>query len=309
MYTKQQILANPNIVIHCESEQEWEECRKEFPGTTQYNFSAFNHNAMRPGGGPNCSASVGSYMSISDSIIITYKQYKEFNTPFPEKWYIHGSKEFCAFLKSGLIDRRIANSFDGSDPDKYWGYHIGYEGKIRFKFLENIPDYKLVTIEQLIQHYTPQNMAKAQTVVTHYPNTPTNMTHTISKKQLKEIYDVACAEWQFRIKGYAAKDLFSDAVSFTEAEVKAMFDAATKGQLPILESIFTDYAKAIKIPKTREELKNSIPGLLYFNEDHREGAMIQFKDGNSDRAKASFHLHTSFNWALDGTALICTYKE
>lgn len=54
MYTKEQVLENDKIVIHCENEQEWEECKKEFPGITTHMYGARGsgyYNAIRPGGG------------------------------------------------------------------------------------------------------------------------------------------------------------------------------------------------------------------------------------------------------------------
>lgn len=62
---------------------------------------------------------------------------------------------------------------------------------------------------------------------------------TISKAQLKKIYDVACTSWQTKIMEFAKRiDFLTDNITFNEQEIDAMFTAATADQYILLESIF-----------------------------------------------------------------------
>lgn len=64
------------------------------------------------------------------------------------------------------------------------------------------------------------------------------MKTTITKTELKRIYDIACDMWQSKIVEYTKRNPFGDTIEFTEKEVKEMISASTEKQLPIVKEIF-----------------------------------------------------------------------
>ena len=66
---------------------------------------------------------------------------------------------------------------------------------------------------------------------------------SISKENLKKIYDVACPSWQAKLEGYAKREPFSSEVELTSAEVNEMFEASDDKQSKVL-------VKYLSKPKT-----------------------------------------------------------
>ena len=64
-------------------------------------------------------------------------------------------------------------------------------------------------------------------------------TQSISKENLKKIYDVACPSWQAKLEGYAKREPFSSEVGFTSAEVNEMFEASDDKQTKVLVKYLT----------------------------------------------------------------------
>lgn len=62
----------------------------------------------------------------------------------------------------------------------------------------------------------------------------------LTREQVKEIYDIACPEWQNIISNYISNhsSIFSRKIYFDEDMISKMFSAATGSQLPILEKLF-----------------------------------------------------------------------
>ena len=58
--------------------------------------------------------------------------------------------------------------------------------------------------------------------------------HSISKENLKKIYDVACPSWQAKLEDYAKREPFSSEVELTSAEVNEMFEASDEKQTKVL---------------------------------------------------------------------------
>jgi hypothetical protein len=42
------------------------------------------------------------------------------------------------------------------------------------------------------------------------------MKNSITRDELKQIFDIACSSWQEKIKAYGSKDPFSAEIKFTE---------------------------------------------------------------------------------------------
>lgn len=61
---------------------------------------------------------------------------------------------------------------------------------------------------------------------------------TITRTELKKIFDVACETWQPRIEKYAQRNPFGDTIDFSEKEINEMIKACTAEQLPLVKRIF-----------------------------------------------------------------------
>jgi len=70
-------------------------------------------------------------------------------------------------------------------------------------------------------------------------NEPVMEKQTLTREQVKEIYDIACSDWQYKIKNYVLVNsgTFSNKVTFDNEMVSKMFKAATSNQLPVLERL------------------------------------------------------------------------
>lgn len=55
-------------------------------------------------------------------------------------------------------------------------------------------------------------------------------TQTITKDDLKAIYNIACESWKSKLENYAKRQPFDSIVSLTQGEVDEMFSAATEVQ-------------------------------------------------------------------------------
>jgi hypothetical protein len=63
----------------------------------------------------------------------------------------------------------------------------------------------------------------------------------ITRNQMKEIFDIACSDWKFRIEKYTElyqKDMFSNEIILPQSIVKEMFEASNHEQLNVLNKIF-----------------------------------------------------------------------
>jgi len=63
-------------------------------------------------------------------------------------------------------------------------------------------------------------------------------TQTISRENLKKIYDVACSGWKTKIEEYAKRNPFNDGIDFTQNEVNEMFNASDDKQKNVSGKIF-----------------------------------------------------------------------
>lgn len=86
-------------------------------------------------------------------------------------------------------------------------------------------------------------------------------TQTITREQLKAIYDVAYPEWKKKISDYASKDPFSNTIEFNDDEVEVMFKASSEEQKKVL------IKSGLKLP---EESKNVFKSDFSINQFERE---------------------------------------
>ena len=61
---------------------------------------------------------------------------------------------------------------------------------------------------------------------------------TISRDNLKKIYDIACNTWKSKIEDYAKRNPFNNEITFTKNEINEMFKASDSNQLKILKEYF-----------------------------------------------------------------------
>jgi len=62
---------------------------------------------------------------------------------------------------------------------------------------------------------------------------------TISRDNLKEIYNIACPSWKTKIEGYAKRNPFDNEISFTQSELDEMFKASDEKQINVLKRFFS----------------------------------------------------------------------
>lgn len=79
----------------------------------------------------------------------------------------------------------------------------------------------------------------------------------ITREELKQIHDIACSNWQEKIKAYGSKDPFSAEIKFTEKQIQEMISACDSKQLPIVKEIF-DVKDSWEDIKTVEDAINKL---------------------------------------------------
>jgi hypothetical protein len=117
-------------------------------------------------------------------------------------------------------------------------------------------------------------------------------THTVTRAQLKEIWDVACTAWKDTIVKYANKSAFNDTIELTDNEVYTMFKAATLDQTPVLESIFGKQSKNIDLSTWMRK------GNIFVNNSTSfHNALMCIRAGGEFKNNA-FILNSDYNWDL-----------
>lgn len=62
--------------------------------------------------------------------------------------------------------------------------------------------------------------------------------YTITRDNLKQIYDVACDGWKNKLQNFATRTPFQDDIELSQAEVDSMFEASDAKQTKILSKFF-----------------------------------------------------------------------
>ena len=72
----------------------------------------------------------------------------------------------------------------------------------------------------LSNHRTPaQQYTEAHS---NFKSNNNNMTK-VTRKQLKEIHDIACGNWKEKIKSYGSRNPLEDSIELSDMEIKEMF--------------------------------------------------------------------------------------
>jgi len=117
-------------------------------------------------------------------------------------------------------------------------------------------------------------------------------THSITRSQLEEIYDVACAAWRDTIVKYANRNPFGNIINFTQTEVDTMFKAATPSQLPVLEAIFGKQSKDIDLSTGK------VDGNVLFDTNMNLINALMCVRASGKYENKAFILNDVYNWEL-----------
>lgn len=116
--------------------------------------------------------------------------------------------------------------------------------------------------------------------------------YTITREQLKKIYDVACFDWKEKITEYAGRNPFGDTIEFTQTEVGEMFKAASLSQTAVLANIFGKQTNEIDLST------NFVDGNgLFNNNGNLDNALMCVRLSGEYENKA-FVLNNEYNWEL-----------
>lgn len=132
--------------------------------------------------------------------------------------------------------------------------------------------------------------------VTPYIETKTKKvmkTQSITRTNLKQIYDVACFGWQARINEYAYRNPFGNIIEFTNDEVAEMFKAASPEQLIVLKRHFKEVNKEIDLRD-----KSTFGGVKLFVERGSADECLIARRVGGDFADKGFYLNKNFNWEI-----------
>ena len=117
-------------------------------------------------------------------------------------------------------------------------------------------------------------------------------THTVTRTQLEEIHNVACAAWRDTIVKYANRNPFGNTIEFTQKEVDAMFAASNNIQTPVLEGIFGKQTAEIDLSTGEIDGKT-----LFGNNRNLTKALMCVRASGKFENKA-FILNEEYNWEL-----------
>lgn len=169
--------------------------------------------------------------------VITLEQWDEC---INKKWCLHGSDELRNYFKTLNKDKFIC-ILDGDNEHNY--YHLNNDNLWEFKDIRP-ENYELITFEQF------KNMNK-------------KFNQTITREQLKQIYDVACSTWKKTLLEWANEKPFNSIISLTNEIVNNMFKASNHEQEKVLESVglklnkksITDIVNEFNVDKNQEYIK------------------------------------------------------
>jgi hypothetical protein len=117
-------------------------------------------------------------------------------------------------------------------------------------------------------------------------------THTVTRAQLKEIWDVACTAWKDTIVKFANRSAFKDTIELTDNDVNAMFAASNNIQIPVLEGIFGKQTAEIDLSTGKVDGKT-----LFDNNRNLTKALMCVRARGKFENKA-FILNEEYNWEL-----------
>lgn len=200
----------------------------------------------------------------------------------PEKWAIRTTNE----TRKIINDFMRSKGYDGFWNHDYFAHYPFTEGGgSAFSHVRNgYTEISFETFKKLVLNKktkTKKVMSKQKL--------------TVGITDVLDIHRIACSGWKGQIAGYLSRVNSDQNITFTQEEVDAMFKAATKTQLPKLESIFGAQHKE----PTLKDIANGIP-LFTAPEEAREvagAAMIEVRITREYKDKA-FWLNHNYDWEI-----------
>jgi hypothetical protein len=185
---------------------------------------------------------------------------------------------------------RGSQGYDGTADEAY--YTIDEDGNLLYDVDED--DYYSVMPREFVEYY--------RDMLTDKPID--RDVFKVTRDEFKKIWDVACYEWKQKLSNLIAEQPFNDMLEFTKQQIKAMIDASTKSQEPIVRAVFHEY----------DDGKNTEIDLAGMDDDKvfasgGNQAMIAI---NIDDYK-SFYLNKGYTWELrphrDGNQILIPTKK
>ena len=216
----------------------------------------------------------------------------------PEKWYIpiDGLNDNdLKYLENWVYERCGEKYRDGfhlcrivlseHEMDDSYMY---YDSVGCMKDEECYDDYKQITVEQLKNKYSIMK------------------TQTITREQLKQIYDVACSSWQTKINEIGKQNPYSTNIEFTDEFVKGMFKAANESQKEVLVAVGL-VVVSNSVDCTTHNLETRIVNKRVSIRTKSGNELLATRKNSSEYAGISFYLNNNYNWELkeDNCGTLC----
>ena len=131
----------------------------------------------------------------------------------------HGKEVVNYFSSLGIN----TSGYSGTQNEKD-GDDLIYYGVIKGAFINVTLDYVRANNIKIIELPKEKQMEKQK----------------LTRSQVREIHDIACADWKKIIDNHIALQPFNDEIEFGNKMVSEMFKAATKNQLPVLQRLFVN---------------------------------------------------------------------
>ena len=122
---------------------------------------------------------------------------------------------------------------------------------------------------------------------------------SISKENLKKIYDVACPSWQAKLEGYAKREPFNSEVELTSAEVNEMFEASDDKQTKVLVK-YLDKTKTKTILDEIMSFEDACAKLGITDSDNEINIIKSLSTPNRDKLIAMYRLEIIAKALNDG---------
>lgn len=81
------------------------------------------------------------------------------------------------------------------------------------------------------------------------------MKTTITKTELKKIYEIACKDWKSKIEKFTLRNAFGEDIEFSEKEIQEIISACSSEQLPIVKEVFNIVKSFEQISSLEEACK------------------------------------------------------
>ena len=168
----------------------------------------------------------------------------------------------------------------GVDPNMYYYFHpTGF-----LQAVDALPvDYVLVDVSSFTYMYKGMSAPTEEKEVRE-------KVYKTTHAEMGKIYRIACGAWQDK------PQLFEEALTFTESQVKQMFKSSDKSQLAVVKSVFPDYAPVEELDLRKMDFDGKV-----FAKDGIE-ALVSI----DITTHKSFILNNNYTWEIGADTSGCT---